>query len=105
MNLDSLSLWVALPASILIAFSGVLALIGSSGLLRFAHFYQRLHAPTLASTLGTLCLVLASTVLSSVGAGRPVLHALLITLFLVIGTPITTMLLMRAAIRREVHSG
>jgi multicomponent K+:H+ antiporter subunit G len=104
MNLDPFSLWVAVPASILIVFSGVLALIGSSGLLRFAHFYERLHAPTLAGTLGTLCLVLASILLSSVDAGRPVLHAALITLFLVIGAPVTTMLLMRAAIRRAVQS-
>jgi multicomponent K+:H+ antiporter subunit G len=103
-NVDPFSLWVAVPASMLMVFAGVLALIGSSGLLRLANFYERLHAPALATTLGTLCLVMASILLSSVEAGRPVLHAALITLFLVIGAPITTMLLMRAAIRRAVQS-
>jgi multicomponent K+:H+ antiporter subunit G len=35
--------------------------------------------------------------------GRPVLHALLITLFLVITSPVTAMLLARAAVYRSVR--
>jgi multicomponent K+:H+ antiporter subunit G len=89
---------------LLLLLAGVLALIGSAGLLRLTNFYERLHAPALVTTLGALCLVLASILLSSVQEGRPVLHAALITLFLVIGAPITTMLLIRAAIQRAVQS-
>jgi multicomponent K+:H+ antiporter subunit G len=105
MNSADISLWVAVPAALLMVMAGLLALIGSVGLLRLPDFYRRLHAPTLGSTLGALFTLLASMLLASAAEGRPVLHELLIGLFLVLGSPITTMLLMRAAIYRNVPHG
>ncbi|MDD3352936.1 monovalent cation/H(+) antiporter subunit G [Zoogloea sp.] len=96
-----LPLWAALPASLLLVTGGLLALLGSIGLLRFNNFYARIHAPTLANTLGAGCVLLASMLISSVNAGRPVIHEILITLFLVLTSPVTTMLLMRAAMFRR----
>ncbi|MGO3743333.1 monovalent cation/H(+) antiporter subunit G, partial [Kerstersia sp.] len=42
---------VSLLIALLLVAGGLLALIGSIGLLRLRNFYQRLHAPTLGNTL------------------------------------------------------
>lgn len=96
-----LSPWVALPATALLVAGGLLSLVGALGLLRFDHFYARIHAPTLGNTLGAGCVLVASMLTSSAIAGRPVIHELLITLFLLLTSPVTTMLLMRAAVFRS----
>ena len=79
----------------------LLTLLGSLGLLRLNGFYARIHAPTMGNTLGAGCVLLASMLVSSALAQRPVLHELLIAVFIVITSPVTTMLLMRAAIYRS----
>jgi multicomponent K+:H+ antiporter subunit G len=94
-------LWAALPAAFLLVCGGLLTVIGSLGLLRLKDFYARIHAPTMGSTLGTGCVLIASMLVSSAVAGRPVIHELLITLFIVLTSPVTAMLLMRAAIYRS----
>ena len=96
-----LSPWIALPAAALLIAGGLLSLVGSLGLLRLNHFYARIHAPTLGNTLGAGCVLLASMLTSSAVAGRPVIHELLITVFLLLTSPVTTMLLMRAAVYRD----
>ncbi len=90
-------LWAALPAAILMVCGGLLTLIGSLGLLRLDDFYARIHSPTMGNTLGAGCVLFASMLVSSALAQRPVIHELLITLFIVITSPVTSMLLMRAA--------
>ena len=92
--------WAALPAGVLLIFGGLLAVIGSLGLLRMPNFYARMHPPTMGTTLGTGCVLIASMLVSSAVAGRPVLHELLITLFLVTTTPVSAITLMAAAIAR-----
>lgn len=92
--------WAALPAGILLIVGGLLVVIGSLGLLRMPTFYARMHPPTMGTTLGTGCVLIASMLVSSAVAGRPVLHALLITLFVVMTTPLSAMALMGAAIAR-----
>ena len=99
--MNSLPLWATLPAAILLVISGVLSLTGSIGLLRFKRFYSRMHAPTLGNTCGVAAVLLASVLVSSAAGGRPVIHELIITLFLVITSPVTAMLLMQAAIHRD----
>ncbi len=94
-------LWAALPAAFLLVCGGLLALVGSLGLLRLKSFYARMHAPTMGNTLGTGCVLIASMLVSSALAARPVIHELLITLFILLTSPVTAMLLMRAAILRD----
>lgn len=101
MNAAAVPLWAALPAALLLVCGSLLALIGSFGLLRFERFYARLHAPTLGNTLGAGCVLLASMLISSALAQRPVLHEVLITLCLVVTSPITTILLVRAALLQQ----
>lgn len=92
--------WAALPAGVLLILGGLLVVIGSLGLLRMPSFYERMHPPTMGTTLGTGCVLIASMLVSSAVAGRPVLHELLITLFLVMTAPVSAITLMSAAITR-----
>jgi multicomponent K+:H+ antiporter subunit G len=98
-------LWAALPVSLLVLLGAALGLTGSIGLLRLRGFYERLHAPTLATTLGIGSILIASMLFFSVVQTRPVLHEVLITVFVVITTPVTLMLLARAALHRDRAAG
>ncbi len=101
--IDTLPLWMAIPSAILLVIAGIITLTGSLGLLRLPTFYMRIHAPTLGNTMGVFCVLLASILVSSTLEQRLVVHQVLITLFLVITSPVTAMLLMRAAIRRQLR--
>ena len=97
----ALSPWVAIPAAILLVCGGLLALIGSLGLLRLKTFYARMHTPTLGATLSTGCVLAASMLISSAVTDRPVIHELLIAAFMTMTAPVTAILLMRAARSRQ----
>ena len=45
-------LWMEIVVAVLLVLSSVFALIGAIGLLRMKDFFQRMHPPALASTLG-----------------------------------------------------
>ena len=90
-------LWAGIPAVVLLVLAGVFSLTGSVGLLRLRDFYSRVHAPTLATTMGAVCTLLASVLVFSALRSRLALHELVIALLLVLTSPVTAMLLMRAA--------
>lgn len=98
--MTDLPLWASVPATVLLILGGLLTLTGSIGLLRLRDFYARIHAPSMGTTLGTGCVLIASMIVSSALLQRPVVHELLITLFVVITAPVSAMLLMRAAVYR-----
>jgi len=100
MSAADVPMWAALPAALLLVCGGLLTVVGSLGLLRLNAFYARIHAPTMGSTLGAGCVLIASMLVSSALAGRPVIHELLITVFILVTAPVTAMLLMRAAMYR-----
>jgi multicomponent K+:H+ antiporter subunit G len=87
--------------AVLLIGGAVMALTGSLGLLRLRSFQERIHAPTLGTTLGTACVALASIVYFSTLESRFVLHELLIIVFVTVTTPISLMVLVRAAVLRE----
>ena len=66
-----ISALAALGTAILLVAGAAITLIGTLGLIRLQTFYQRVHAPTLGTTLGTACIVLASMVYFSALGGRP----------------------------------
>lgn len=105
MTLDALPIWAALPTALLLLLGAGLAFIGSLGLISLRSFYDRMHAPTLATTLGIGCVLLASMLHFSVLQSRPVLHEILIGIFMVVTTPVTLMLLARAALFRDRREG
>lgn len=97
--------WAAIVVALLILLGAGLALIGSVGLLRLTTFYERVHAPTLGTTLGIGCVLLGSMLFFSVLQTRLVLHEILIAVLMVVTTPVTLMLLARAAIYRDRIEG
>ena len=101
MNGADLPLWVTVPGTLLLVAAGRLPLIGAIGLVRLDHFFARMHPPTMGTTLGTGFVLIASMLVSSALEQRPVIHELLITVFIVMTAPVTAMLLMRAAVFRE----
>jgi multicomponent K+:H+ antiporter subunit G len=100
MSGESLPTWVSVVAAVLLIAGGLCTVLGSLGLLRLRSFEARMHGPSMGNTLGLGCVLLASMLLSSMVAGKAVVHEILITLFVVTTAPITAMLLMRAAVRR-----
>ena len=86
----------ALPAiltAVLLVSGASITLIGSLGLLRLRRFYERVHAPTLGTTLGTASIAMASMIYFSALGTRLVLHELLIIIFVTVTTPISLMVL------------
>ena len=75
-HLDAVPLWAAIPAAALILLGSGLTLLGTIGLVRLRSFYDRIHAPTLGTSWGTLGIVLGSAILFSTLDGRPVLATL-----------------------------
>ncbi len=98
-------LWVEASVAVLLVLSSVFALIGAIGLLRMKDFFQRMHPPALASTLGAWCVALASIIYFSVLKSAPVLHGWLIPILLSITVPVTTLLLARTALFRKRMAG
>ena len=90
-----------LVVSLLVLAGALLAFLGSLGLLTLETFYERVHPPTMGATLGTGLVLIGSMVFFTVQESRPVLHELLIGAFLTITTPVTYLLLVRAALYRD----
>jgi multicomponent K+:H+ antiporter subunit G len=92
-------------AGVLILLGALLAFGGSIGLVRLRTFYERVHPPTMGTTLGTGLILIGSMLHFSALEARPVLHEILIGVFMTISTPVTYMLLVRAALRRDRAEG
>jgi multicomponent K+:H+ antiporter subunit G len=102
---ENLPAWAALLTSFLVLLGAGFTLVGAVGLVRLKTFYERMHAPTLGATWGAGGILLGSIVLFSVVQSRPVLHEALIAVFVTVTTPVTLMLLARAAVYRDRSEG
>jgi multicomponent K+:H+ antiporter subunit G len=100
-GIEHLPPWAAALTALLVFAGAIVTLVGSLGLLRFGTFYERVHAPTLGTTLGTLFIAAASIVCFSVLQSRPVLHEILIIGLGVVTTPIALTVLVGAARFRD----
>src|SRR5690554_5578545 len=69
--------------------------------MRLRTFYDRVHAPTLSTSLGLATMCAASIVAFSVLGSRPVIHELLLFFFVTLTLPVSMMLLARAALFRD----
>ena len=94
------AVWLEALAALLLLVGAAFLLVGALGMVRFRDFFMRLHAPTKASTLGLGGVLLASMLIQAL-RGQFSIHELLITVFLLLTSPVTTMLLMRAAVFRS----
>ncbi len=97
--------WAAILVGLFVLGGAAFTLIGSFGLLRFKSFYERVHPPTLGTTLGAMLIILGSVICYSVLQTRLLLHEVLIAGFVTLTTPVSLMLLARAAIYRDRTMG
>lgn len=103
--LDTLPLWLALPVVVFLVIGSTLTFIGALGLAQLKSFYDRIHAPTLGTSWGTAGILLASILSYSWVQDRLVIHELIIGIFVMVTTPVTLMLLARAALHRDRADG
>ena len=103
--LDTLPSWLAMAVIVFLLLGSVIVVIGAFGLLRLPNFYQRIHGPAIIITLGAGCVLIASMIYFTGLQSRLVIHELLIAVFLLLTAPVTSMLLMRAAVYRDLRAG
>ena len=94
-------LWAAITGSAFLLLGALLTLVGTFGLVRLPSFYERIHAPTLGTSWGAGGMVAGSIIIFTAGSGRLVLHEILIGIFVTVTTPVTLMMLSRAALYRD----
>ncbi|CAN7269175.1 monovalent cation/H(+) antiporter subunit G [Acidovorax sp. LjRoot118] len=100
-----LPLWLEIVIAALVLLGAGMALLGATGLLRLPTFFERLHAPSIAATMGCWCIMHATVIYFSVADGSLALHALLIAGFVAVTVPVTSIFLMRAALFRARQAG
>ena len=104
-HVENLPAWAALLTAFLVVLGAGLTLLGAIGTLRFRSFFERVHAPTLGTSWGTGAILLASIVCFSALGSRPIAHEIMIGAFITVTTPVTLMLLARAALYRDRTEG
>lgn len=103
-HLPAIPMWAAIVVTALCVLGALVALLGSIGLRQLPTMYDRIHAPTLTSTMGVACMVMAMSVYFSCVEGFT-LKALLIGIFVLVTTPVTMVLLARASVYRDRVEG
>ena len=104
-DFSTLPEWAAVLVALFLVAGAAITLIGTVGLVRLATFYQRIHAPTLGTSGGAALVALASALYFSIALGQPILAEILILVFITVTTPVTLMLLARAALYRDRAEG
>lgn len=105
MNASGFPLWAEIVTAVFVVLGAAFAAVGSLGLVRMPTFFTRIHAPTLGATAGVWCITIATIVYFSAQGASLFLHAILITLFIALTAPVTTIFLMRATLFRERQKG
>jgi multicomponent K+:H+ antiporter subunit G len=103
--LDNMPLWLVVPVAAFLVLGSTLTLLGALGLLRLQSFYDRIHAPTLGTSWGAAAILLASMASYSWVQERWIIHEVVVGIFVLLTTPVTLMLLGRAALHRDRAEG
>lgn len=103
-GIEHLPDWAALLVSLLLILGASIILIGALGLMRLRTFYQRIHGPAITITLGAGSLLIASMLYFTVAQSRVVVHEIIITVFLLLTAPVVAMMIMRAAVYRDLRA-
>lgn len=98
-------LWAEIMIAVLVLSGAIIALLGSIGLMRLKSYFERVHAPSIIATMGCWLIMWATFVFFSATGQGLALHALLISVFIAVTVPITTIFLMRAALFRARRAG
>jgi multicomponent K+:H+ antiporter subunit G len=103
-GIAELPAWAAVIVAALLFIGASIILIGALGLLRLRTFYQRIHGPAIIVTLGAGCMLVASMVYFTVAQSRLVVHEVIIGGFILLSAPVVSMLIMRAAVYRDLRA-
>ena len=101
---ETLPWWAAVPVAVLLVLGGLITVLGTLGMLRLQSFYQRIHGPAITIALGAGCILIASMLYFTVTQSRLVIHELLISVFVLMTAPVVSMLIMRAAVYRDLRA-
>ena len=89
----------------LLAISSLFILVGAFALIKLPTFFQRIHGPTKASTLGVGGILITSILYHAMVGNSFHPRELLITLFLFMTAPISAYMMARAAFSRMQRAG
>ena len=103
-GIENVTGWVAMPVALLLLVGGAIILVGAIGLMRLPTFYQRIHGPAITVTLGTGFILAASMLYFSMLQSRFVIHELIIAAFVLMTAPVVAMMIMRAAVYRDLRA-
>ncbi len=93
-----MDLFFEILISALLVISGVFGLVGSYGLVKLPDPMTRLHGPTKAATLGVGGILIASMVYFAWFGEHLSWHELIITLFVFLTAPLTSLMIAKANI-------
>ncbi|CAM1647178.1 Na+/H+ antiporter subunit G [Bartonella apihabitans] len=102
--IEDFPLWLSIVIVFFLLLGSGLTLIGAIGLNRAKSFYDRLHMPTLGTSWGVSGIIIASIIYSTVSGHKLISHSILLAIFIIVTTPVTLMLLSRAAMQRDQSS-
>ncbi|MCS7265303.1 MAG: Na+/H+ antiporter subunit G [Armatimonadetes bacterium] len=88
--------------SFFLLFGASFAFLGALGLVRMPDFYTRMHPPTKATTLGSMGILVASTIYFTAQTGRLNILEPVIIVFLFLTAPISAHFLSKAALHLGV---
>jgi len=91
----------AVIVGVLVVAGSLVTVLGTVGLLRLKTFYDRVHPPTLGLTLGNALILCGSIICFTVLGTRAVVHEILVLVLVTLTTPVTMVLLARAALFRD----
>ncbi len=97
-----MELFAEIVISFMLVIAGIFGLLGSFGLMKLDDTMRRLHAPTLAITLGVGGVLIAAMIYFAVFLDKITFHELLIAVFLLITAPITANFVAKAHMHRDV---
>jgi multicomponent K+:H+ antiporter subunit G len=103
--MSGVPVWVEAVVAALLLASGLLSLVAAVGLVRLKDYFQRMHAPALASTGGAWCVTLGTVVYFSALDARLALYAGIVNVLLAITATVTTLLLARTGLFRKRLAG
>lgn len=101
---EDFPLWLSVIIVLFLLFGSGLTLIGAIGLCRAKSFYNRLHMPTLGTSFGVSGIIVASIIYSTLSGHQLISHSILLAIFIIVTTPVTLMMLSRAAMQRDQSS-
>ena len=100
MSATPLPLWADVLVSLLLVVGTAAVLLGSWALAKWGDFFNRLHGPSKATTLGVGCMLAASALFAAV-QGAASGRELVLALFLALTAPVSAQLLVWAALKRD----